>query len=162
MDTPTTVNPAPTPVSDRFLALIASRREPKRITEDEDFLLMMWRMVRALELRTINNPELLTQVVALTQRLSEVVNVAIAVNAQRFAVDPRRGASMRECARTMGISAPSAKERKDRGEAVMNARIEAAGAVKFSEAAREREAIEEAAQVAVASLAEYRARHRVA
>lgn len=161
MDTPTVPRPTQA-LSERFAALIAPKRTAKHVIDDSDYLAMMWRMVRALEARTINNPELLTQCVALVERLAEVVNVAIYVNATRYGIDPRAGASMKECARAMGISAPSASERKARGERVVNARIEAAGATRFSEARREREAIEAAEAFAVVELAEYRARHRAA
>jgi hypothetical protein len=163
-------------LSDRFLEMIkpgaakeskrvvgddksGAAKESKRVVEDDEYLRMMWRMVRALEARTIENPELLIQAVALAQRLAELVNVAIAANAERFAIDPRSAASMAECARAMGISKQSASERKQRGAAVMAERIEAAGVAKFSEAKRERQVIEEAHEMAVISLADYRARH---
>lgn len=159
-----TTTPAPDVLTGRFAAMIKpTRRNPDRpVTEDQDFVLMLWRQVRALEARAIENPELLTQCLALTQRLSEVVNVTIAANAARFAVDPRRGASMAECGRLLGISKQSASERKQRGEAVMAARIEAAGAVRFGEAKREREAVQAAAEHAVVNLDAYRARHSAA
>jgi hypothetical protein len=148
-------------LSGRFLAMIkpGAGRETRRVVEDDEYLLMMWRMVRALEARTIENPELLIQAVALAQRLAELVNVAIAANAERYSVDPLSAASMAECARAMGISKQSASERRARGAAIMAERIDAAGAVRFSEAARERQAIEQANELAVTSLAEYRARH---
>jgi len=144
-------------LSDRFLAVIRPR-EPKHKIDGSEYVEMMWRMVRALEARTIEDPELLTQAVALAQRLSEVANVAIAANAERFAIDARRGASMAECARILGISKQSASERRAAGNRIMEARIEAAGAVKFSEAKREREAIERAAEHAVVSLTDWRQR----
>jgi hypothetical protein len=145
---------------ERFSDLIRPRRrDPERVTENSDYLAMLWRMIRALEARAIDDPEVLPQVIALAQRLAEVVNVAVTVNAERFAIDPMMGASMAECARVLGISKQSASERKARGREVIDARVEAAGAVRFSEARREREAIETAAQFAVTQLAEYRARH---
>lgn len=153
------------PVSDRFLKVIQPGRhrraetEDRRVVEDGDYTAMLWRMVRAMEARTIANPENLTQVVALAQRLAEVVNVAVSANAERYAIDPHRGASMAECARILGISKQSCSERRARGTAIMNDRIEAAGAVKFSEARRERAAIEAAAEHAVTHLAEWRGRH---
>jgi hypothetical protein len=66
---------------------------------------------------------------------------------------------MMECARLLGISKQSASERRARGTEIMSARIKAAGAVKFGEAKREKEAITAAAEHAVVSLAEYRPRH---
>jgi hypothetical protein len=101
-------------------------------------------------------------VLALAQRLNEVANVAIAENARRYAVDPRRGASMMECARTLGITKQSASERRRTGDRIIAERLAAAGAARFAEAARERAAIERAQAYAVASLAEYRARREQA
>lgn len=132
--------------------------KPARVTEDQDYVIMMWRLTRALEARTINNPELLAQVVQLGYRYAEIVNVAIAVNAERFAIDPRRGASMAECGRLLGISKQSASERRHRGQEVIDTRVDAAGAVRFSEAQRERQAVEDAAEYAVTNLAEWRER----
>lgn len=153
-------------ITDAFIATIRPARpagekdRPARpAVENSEFIAMLWRMVRALEARAIEDPELLTQVVALAQRLSEVTNVAIAANADRYAVDPRRGASMAECARVLGISKQSASERRARGVAIMGDRIDRAGAVRFAEAQRERAAITAAAEHAVVNLAEFRARH---
>lgn len=149
--------------TDELLALIRSGRTPKHVTEDREFLLMMWRMTRALEARAIENPEMLTQAVALAQRLSELVNVAIATSAERHAIDPHRAASMRECARAMGISAASASERKIRGDKVIAKRLADAGAARIgkhraSEPEREAATIDRAAEHAAVSLADFRAR----
>lgn len=154
----------PGTVSDRFIGIIRStpRNPDKTPVEDDQFFAMMWRMSRATEARTIENPENLTQVIALAQRLAEVVNVSIAANAERYAVDPRRGASMMECARLLGVSKQAASQRRALGDAIMAKRIEAAGAVRFSEAKRERQAIDAASSHAVTNLAEYRARHLAA
>jgi hypothetical protein len=150
-------------LADAFVATIRPARSPARdprpVVENADFIAMLWRMIRALEARAIEDPQLLTQVIALTQRLSEVVNVTIAANADRYAIDPRRGASMAECARVLGISKQSASERRARGVAIMGDRIDRAGAVRFAEAQRERAAITAAAEHAVTNLAEFRARH---
>lgn len=159
-----TANP-PQPLSAAFLAVIRPERAatpPDRITEDDEYLRMMWRMVRALEARAIERPENLPQIVELQERLGEVVNVAIAANAERYAIDPMLGASMAECARILGISKPSASERRARGVVAMGKRIDRAGAIRFAEAKREREAIAAAHERAVTVLADYRARHRVA
>lgn len=144
-----------------------SRREP-RITEDAQFLAMMWRMVRALEARSIERPENLLQVLALVQRFEEIVNVTIATNAERYHRDPRLGASMKECARIMGISAPSASKRKALGEKIIGRRLGALGIVRIDklgrkrtisgETAREQAAIAAAAEAAVVPLADYFAR----
>jgi len=144
---------------DAFLARIRPARTTDRpMVENAEFVAMLWRMIRALEARTIEDPELLTQVLALGQRLAEVVNVAIAANADRFKIDPRRGASMSECARLLGITVQSASERRARGVAIMGDRIDRAGAVRFAEAQRERAAMTAAAEHAVTYLAAYRER----
>lgn len=158
-------------VSDRLLEMLrTAKREPRRIVEDAEYLAMLWRMARGLEKRTIENPQMIPQVLALVERLSEIANVAIAANAERYSIDPMRGASMMECARLMGISKQSASERRARGSRIISERIDQAGAVRFSEAHREKAAINAAAEFAqeqlsdarITQLAEYRARHRAA
>lgn len=148
-------------VSDRFLALITPRRRnPDRPpVEDHEYLEMLWRMVRALEARAANNPEMIIQMIALVERLAEAVNVAISISADRYALDPMLGASAGEIARLIGVSKQAVSQRRERGRTAMDARIEAAGGTKFSEAAREREAIAAAAQHAEQAMPEYRARH---
>lgn len=178
MTTPPVPQPAET-VSDRFLKLITPlRRKPEsepvedqakaakkkkrrtpEVVEDEDYLEMLWRMVRALEARAANNPEIIIQMIALDERLAEACNVAIAISAERFAIDPKLGASAGEIARLMGISKQSVSERRQRGREVMERRIAASGATKFSEAARERAAIRAAAEHAAQAMPEYQARH---
>jgi hypothetical protein len=151
-----------------FLALIKPvPRNPHRTVEGDEYVSMMFRMIRALEARTIEDPALLTHVIALAQRLAEVVNVSIAANAERYAVDPKLGASMMECARLLGITKQSASERRTRGDSIMAERLDAAGVTKLgdkptvrhAEAGREREIIERATEHAVTNLADYRARH---
>lgn len=166
MSTPQHAAPA-TPILGRFLAVVR-KREPKTVIDGAEYVAMLWRMVRALEVRAVDDPELLPQVIAIAQRLSEIVNVAIAGNAERYALDARLGASAAECARILGVSKQAAGKRAERGREVMSRRIEAAGAVPInvktnrptysSEARREREAIEAAGEHAAVSLADYRAR----
>ena len=170
-----------------FVDLIRPTREAKNKIDGADFLSMIWRMARALEFRTIEDITLIPQVVALAQRFAEIANVAIAVNAARFACDPMRGASMKECARAMGISAPSASERRKAGDVAIFERLKAANVLRIDTVARLREqqklndqeierkaamaarraesqregaAIAAAEKYAVANLGEYRARHR--
>lgn len=150
----------PDTLAERFLKTVR-RRTPKHPIDGEEFVVMLWRMVRALEARTIEDPELLPQSVALAQRLDELVNVALAANAERYAIDPRLGASAAECGRILGASKQAAGQRRARGKAIMAARIAAAGAIPFAEARRERQAISAAAEHAVVSLAEWRARKAV-
>lgn len=158
---------------DRFLTVVRPpraagehRREPRQI-EGPAFASMIWRILRALEARTIDDPELLPQCVALAQRLDELVNVAIAANAERYAADPRSGASAGECGRILGISKQAASKRRERGAAIIAARIESAGRTHINlktgrkvsgETARELAAIEAAAEHAVTYLAEWRER----
>ena len=155
----------PTTISDRFMTVLKSRRPTKaakerRVIEDPEYIQALWRWVRALELRTIERPENLAQVLALSQRMDEIVNVAIAANAEIFEIDPRRAMSMAECARILGISKQAASQRRARGKAIMLGRVAAAGVFKFSEAKREKEAIESARVHAVTQLDEYRAKHK--
>lgn len=147
----------PQTLSERFV-LAVRRREPKHTIDGSEYVAMLWRMIRALELRAIDDPELLPQAVALAQRLDELVNVALAANAERYAIDPRRGASAAECGRILGASKQAASQRRARGKAIMAARVAAAGAIPFAEAKRERAAIEAAAEHAVTNLADFRAR----
>lgn len=147
---------------DAFVQMIATRPRTDRVTENSEFLAMLWRMVRAAEYRTIEDPEMLTQIAAIAQRLAEVVNVAIAVNAARYAQDPHRAASAAECGRAMGISKQSAGERRALGLASILKRLGAAesasGVVRFSEAKREREARTAAAEYATAVFTDFRSR----
>jgi len=143
-----------------LLALIGSDREPRNVTEDEQYVAMLWRMARGLERRTIANPELLTQVAALAQRLSEVVNVALYASAVQYDTDPYAAASMGECARAMGITRQSASDRKAIGRATVEARLEPARlGQRFAEAKREREAIAAAAAHAAEQMPQYHAKH---
>jgi hypothetical protein len=149
-----------TPLSQRFLDAVSPsrRRPPKHQIDDADFGEFLMRMIRVWERRVIANPEMLAQTMALVQRLGEVTNVSIAANAERYAIDPRSGASMLECARILGLGKAAASERRARGVAIMGARIDQAGAVRFAEARREREALAAAQAHAVDELAAYRAR----
>jgi hypothetical protein len=132
--------------------------KPRARIDDEEFARGLMRMLRAWEARVIENPEMLPVHLELQARCVEIVNVAIAVNAERYAIDPAAGASMAECARILGISKPSASERKARGIAIMGDRVDRAGAAKFAEAKRERERIAAAHEAAVDELAAWRAR----
>lgn len=155
-------------LSQRFLAVLAPKPrktkdgdKPVERTpiDDEEYGLFLMRAIRAWERRVIDNPEMLAQNELMVQRFREITNVTIAANAERYARDPRAGASMAECARILGISKPSASERRGKGVEIMAARVDAAGAVRFSEARREREALVAAHEHAVSNLDAYRARH---
>lgn len=147
-------------LSERFLAVLRpNKRQPKHVIDDEEYGRFLMRAIRGWEARVIGNPEMLAQNELMVQRFREITNVAISANAERYAVDPRSAASMLECARILGIGKASVSERRARGTAIMAERVERAGAAKFSEAQREKEALSEARDHAVISLAEYRARH---
>lgn len=161
-----------TALPDRFLAVLRPARDtaghrqdcgcytcsPRPRIDDDEFAAGLLRMLRAWEARVIENPEMLPVHMQLQARCTEIVNVAIAVNAARYAVDPRRGASMAECARILGITKPAASERRARGVAVMGERVDRAGAARFAEAQRERAAIAAGRDAAIEQLSDYRAR----
>jgi hypothetical protein len=147
----------------RFIAVLRpSRRPAKTKIDDADYAAFMMRAIRAWEARVIDNPEMITANEAMAARFSEITAVAIAANAEWYAIDPRLGASMSECARILGISKPSASERRKRGKTIMETRIAAAGVARFSEAARERHALEVAAANAADELADFRHRRAAA
>lgn len=131
---------------------------PRPPMDNAEFGEALLRMIRAWEIRVIADPAMLVQNEVIVQRCREVTNVAIAANAERYAADPRRGASMAECARLLGITKPSASARRARGVAIMGDRIDRAGAVRFAEARREREALAAARLYADAHLDDYRTR----
>lgn len=162
-------------LSDRFLKVIRTETrkakpktgpdgqpiepKPKRVVENHEYLLMLWRMSRGLEARAVEDPEMLTQIMALSQRFSEIVNVAVASSAERYARNPHSAASIGEIARVMGLSRQAVSQRRARGIAVMVDRVLKSGAIRFSEAKREREAIKAAQQHVEETMPEYRARH---
>jgi hypothetical protein len=146
------------PLVDRFLSTVRTRK-PKHTIDNQDYVEMLWRMLRGLEWRAIDDPQLLPQVVALGDRLTEMVDVTIAANADRYAVDARYGASMAECGRILGYKSKQvASQHRAKGKAVMAARVAAGGAIPFAERKREVAAITAAAEYAAISLADYRAR----
>lgn len=163
------MEPSTDDLSARFLAILRpgprkppkpdEDRKPKPPIDDEEYGLFLLRAIRAWEARVIGNPELLATNEAMLARFREITNVAIAVNAERYAIDPRAGASMAECARILKISKPSASERRARGVATMGDRVDRAGAARFSEAQRERQLVADAHDHAVTHLDAYRARH---
>lgn len=131
---------------------------PRPTMDDQEYAEFAMRVIRGLEARAIGNPEMLPAARVLADRAAEIVNVAIAVNAERYAIDPRSGISMIECSRILGIDKGAASRRRARGVAVMGDRIDRAGAARFAEAKRERQLLVEARAEAVDELAAYRAR----
>jgi hypothetical protein len=146
-----------TDLPQRFLDVLSGGREPSKI-DDAEYAEFLMRAIRAWERRVVQNPEMLGQNMAMVQRFQEIMAVAIAANAQRYALDPRAGASMLECARILGMSKAGASGARARGVAIMSDRIDRAGAARFSEARREREALAAAREHAVDELAAWRAR----
>jgi hypothetical protein len=135
-------------------------REPQRQVEDDEYCAMVLRVLRGLEKRAIGNPAILPLVRDIEDYARQIINVSIATNAERYQIDPMLGPSMREMARILDISPPSALKRKRVGERIVAERQAHAGVAKLTPAQRERKQIEAAAQAAgVTSLAEYRARH---
>jgi hypothetical protein len=166
MSTPQHAEPSE-PVVDRFLATIGSRRTPKHRIDDAEYVEMLWRMVRHLEIRAIDDPALLPQVVALVQRFEEISDVVIAANAARYKIDPKLGASGAECGRILGhkskqVTSLHAKKGREviarRDAAAGVTHISRKGRVISSETAREREVIAAAAEYGVTVLADFRAR----
>lgn len=163
-----------TTTTDEFIAAISTGGyERKHVTEDHRFIAMMYRQLRALEIRAIEDAQILPQVLGLVQRANEIVNVAIAANAERYGLDPHLGASRNECAKALGITPQAASQRKQVGERIMRERIESAGAVRLAdkrvadgkkspEVIREKAAIQAAHEHAVTHLDAYRARHAAA
>ncbi len=159
--------------AEKFLDRIRpKRRRSGRVTEDADFIKMMFRMIRALEERTKARPENLLQVAAVVQRMNEIINVAIADNAARYAVNPYSAASMGECARALGISDPSASGRRKIGNRIIAEREAAQGVTRISrtgreyqvsaDTAREEAIIERAAEAAEVAFVDFLARRRAA
>lgn len=133
---------------------------PKNKIDDADFAEFLLRMIRNWEERVIGNPEMLAQQRVIAQRCAEISDVVIAVNAARYAVDPRQGVSMLGCARILGVGKSEASRARARGVAIMGDRIDRAGAARFAELQREREqvAVVQQQPAYVDELAAWRAR----
>ena len=84
--------------------------------ENDDYVAMMQRMIRALERRAIEDPAILTHVILLAQRLSEITDVVIATSAARYSNDPYAAPSAGEIARMLKMTKQSASERRKRGD----------------------------------------------
>jgi hypothetical protein len=158
----------PEGIGERFVSTFP-RKVAKHVTEDDEFVAGLQRWIRALEARAIDNPETLVHVKVLQDRLAEVTDVVIAVNAERHAMNPMMGISMAECGRILGWKSKQvASYHRAKGVAVIAERLKAAGAVPLnrkgtgpiysSEARRERDAREAATAQATDDLAAWRAR----
>lgn len=132
---------------------------PRPAMDDADFAEFVLRTVRAWEARVIENPAMLPTHQVIEKRVAEITNVAIACNAERYAIDPRTGVSMLECQRILGISSKATiSGRRARGVAIMGERIDRAGAARFAEAQRERQLVSDAQDDAADELQAYRER----
>lgn len=127
--------------------------------ENDEFVAMMQRMIRALERRAINDPAMLAQVLVLAQQLNEITNVVISQSADAYAIDPYKAPSMMEIARLLGMAKQSASDRRKVGQRIIAARLALAGLADFSQARRERAAREAAAKHAAEAMPEYTGRH---
>lgn len=135
----------------------------RRVTEDDQYVAMMQRMIRGLERRAIEDPQLLAHVLMLAQQLGEVTNVVIHESAERYQANPFSSPSAGEIARLLGMSKQAASKRRERGREIAAARLSAAGAVSFAAARAEKAARQRAAahaRQAMPTWAERRAQMR--
>jgi hypothetical protein len=95
------------------------KKRESRVTENDQYVAMLQRMIRGLERRAIEDPALLAQVILLAQQLAEVPNVVIATSRTRYAADVFSAPSAGEIARLLGMSKQSASERGKLGERVL-------------------------------------------
>jgi hypothetical protein len=131
----------------------------KRTVENDEFIAMMQRQIRALEIRAIDDPAILAHVLLLAQQLNEITNVVIAKSADTFAVDPFKAPSMMEIARLLGMKKQSASDRRKVGQRIIADRLALAGLGNFTAARRERAARAAAAKHAAETMPEYTGRH---
>lgn len=163
-------------LADRFVSVLRPAQRPGRCNEradcncrtcapraamdDEQYAEFVLRVLAGWERRVIDNPEMLTVNRRVEAAAGEIANVAIAINADRYAIDPRSGVSMLECMRILGITSKATiSGRRARGVAAMKDRIDRAGAADFQSFARDRRSDVQAARAeGTIYLADYRAR----
>lgn len=90
------------------------RKRPQRVTETEEYVAMLHRMVDALGVRLADDPAGLVHVEPLREHLRDVMNIAIAVNQEK-----PRGYSFGELAKILGIKRESVYERAVKGRALL-------------------------------------------
>jgi hypothetical protein len=90
------------------------RKRSKRVTETEEYVAMLHRMVDALGVRLADDPAGLVHVEGLRDHLRDVANVAIAVNQEK-----PRGYSFGELAKILGIKRESVYERAVKGRKIL-------------------------------------------
>lgn len=90
-----------------------------RVTENDDYVAMLQRMIRRLEDRAVADPAMLSQVIMLAQRLAEIPNVVIATSAARYSSDPLSAPSAGEIAAMLGMKKQSASDRRKIGDRIL-------------------------------------------
>jgi hypothetical protein len=127
--------------------------------ENDKYMAMMQRMVRALERRAIDDPAMLAQVLVLAQQLNEITNVVIATSADAYRADPFKAPSMMEIARMLGMTKQSASDRRKIGDRIIGERLAMLGVTGMTQARRERNARQAAAKHAAETMPTYTGRH---
>ena len=132
--------------------------KPSTPQEDDQFIAMLQRNIRALEARAIADPSILAQVLMLAQRLAEIPNVVIAVSSDTYKVDQYAAPSMREIAAVLGMKPQSAWDRLNKGEATIETRLEELGLGSLTAAKKEKKSREYAAKHAAETMPEWQER----
>lgn len=96
------------------MATSPRRKRSARVTETEEYVAMLHRMVDALGVRLADDPAGLVHVEPLREHLRDVANVAIAHNQEK-----PRGYSFGELAKILGIKRESVYERAVKGRALL-------------------------------------------
>ncbi len=91
----------------------------KRVTENDDYIAMLQRMIRKLEERAVDDPAVLAQVILLAQRLAEIPNVVIAKSAAAYQLDPYAAPSAGEIGRLLGMKKQSVSDRRKIGDRIL-------------------------------------------
>ncbi|WP_327047321.1 hypothetical protein OG320_05350 [Microbispora sp. NBC_01189] len=90
------------------------RKRPQRVTETEEYVAMLHRMIGALGVRLADDPAGLVHVEPLRDHLRDAMNTAIAINQEK-----PRGYSFGELAKILGVKRESVYERAVKGRALL-------------------------------------------
>jgi type IV secretory pathway TrbL component len=126
-----------------------------RVTENDDYIAFVQRVVRGLEKRAIEDPAILAHVLMVAQQLSEIANVVVATSAARYKLDPYASPSMGECAAVLGITKQSASDRRKIGDKILAERLVASQQENYSRARAEFAARQRAAAYAAQKMPEW-------
>lgn len=108
-----------------------------KVTEDAEYIAMVYRMVEGLERRAINNPDnVLPHLAGLKARMQDIENVTIATTVLRYRRDKRTGRSGNDMARMLRITPQAITAKIRRGEQAMFNRIMGLRITSHSERAR--------------------------